>query len=53
MVIKEDCRLGLGYRGSKGDERTMKERKIKIEKERKRIFIPSGLYKIYRLGRVD
>jgi len=37
MVVKEDCCLG-----SKGDERTMKERKIKIEKERKRIFIPSG-----------
>lgn len=37
-MVEEGCRLGIGYRGWEGDERTMKKRKIMIEKEREYLY---------------
>lgn len=49
-MVGEDCLLGLGYTGWQGDERMVREKKMKRERERKRVFIPNGLYKVYKLG---
>ena len=37
-MVKEGCRLDLGYKGLEGNERTTKKRKIKIEKEREYLY---------------